>query len=419
MLIFLYLSETEDPMRKSKAVCTILYIILFTFLDIYKNKHPKILKIIFPAVNLVVGIGMALENVALPEFRMYESWILYYMLAHLICFIFSPNWKQTVGTFAFVKIFFMVIVSIKFDNVGLVTYGMISISIMLYTMTSMMYSKMWIEMLKKIIQNKNLFETIKTIFYTFPDGVIVQKVHDLSNDSIIIYANDTAHRQLGGPENLTGRKLTELDMKCNIIVNDNEDKNHQTVAQESTINDVLNIIVSKIDTIDQVFTNQIKLVKEDNESEEVYNIRSVKIKWNDSEDAYLHAFSNITYLKLLEKEKITNKLMHIMLSSVSHEFRTPLNSFSNALFVIELNQKALLSIIEKECSARSMVKIDDLKMKSSKFIKIGNISAKILLNLVEDILDFAKIEAGSFSLSIQNFVVQDLIDEITYIFESQ
>lgn len=50
---------------------------------------------------------------------------------------------------------------------------------------------------------------------------------------------------------------------------------------------------------------------------------------------------------------------------------------------------------------------------------MGNISAKILENLVEDVLDFAKIEAGSFSLNPKIFRLKDLIDEILYIFQIQ
>ena len=41
-------------------------------------------------------------------------------------------------------------------------------------------------------------------------------------------------------------------------------------------------------------------------------------------------------LNKLEKEKATNKWLHVMFSSISHEFRTPINAFTNALSLIEL-----------------------------------------------------------------------------------
>jgi signal transduction histidine kinase len=54
-----------------------------------------------------------------------------------------------------------------------------------------------------------------------------------------------------------------------------------------------------------------------------------------------------------------------------------------------------------------------------KNIRMASVSSKILQSLTEDILDFAKIEAGIFSLNQHPFVIQNLIDDITYIFEYQ
>lgn len=54
-----------------------------------------------------------------------------------------------------------------------------------------------------------------------------------------------------------------------------------------------------------------------------------------------------------------------------------------------------------------------------KNIKMASVSSKILQSLTEDILDFAKIEAGMFSLNEHPFVIQNLIEEIKYIFEFQ
>jgi len=53
--------------------------------------------------------------------------------------------------------------------------------------------------------------------------------------------------------------------------------------------------------------------------------------------SYMHVFINTTHIKKYENEKAVNELLHLMFSSVSHEFRTPLNAFTNALSMIELN----------------------------------------------------------------------------------
>ena len=55
----------------------------------------------------------------------------------------------------------------------------------------------------------------------------------------------------------------------------------------------------------------------------------------------------------------------------------------------------------------------------SKFLTMGKVSAKILENLVEDVLDLAKIESGNFELNPHNFTISELISEINYVFEFQ
>ena len=56
---------------------------------------------------------------------------------------------------------------------------------------------------------------------------------------------------------------------------------------------------------------------------------------------------------------------------------------------------------------------------NEKFFKICKISTTSLMSLVEDILDLAKIEAGTFSLNKQLFEVKSLVQDIQYVFEFQ
>jgi signal transduction histidine kinase len=52
-------------------------------------------------------------------------------------------------------------------------------------------------------------------------------------------------------------------------------------------------------------------------------------------------------------------------------------------------------------------------------MKIGTISSKLLLSLIEDILDLAKIDAGTFKLNIGEFNLDEFLNEIDYIFFDQ
>jgi signal transduction histidine kinase len=51
--------------------------------------------------------------------------------------------------------------------------------------------------------------------------------------------------------------------------------------------------------------------------------------------------------------------------------------------------------------------------------KMGRVSSTLLLGLIEDILDLAKFDAGTFSLTNAKFGVHELVQEIDYIFGNQ
>lgn len=124
----------------------------------------------------------------------------------------------------------------------------------------------------------------------------------------------------------------------------------------------------------------------------------------------------------LEKERATNKCMHIMLSSISHEFRTPLNAFMNATELVKISVRSVEDIfaqIDNRVGDAHKRRSKQLLHSMTRNLQIWTITAKTLQNLTEDILDFAKIEAGTFKLNEEAFRVRDLLDEVTFIFEDQ
>lgn len=134
----------------------------------------------------------------------------------------------------------------------------------------------------------------------------------------------------------------------------------------------------------------------------------------------MHMFINTNDIKKLEKQKAINKCQHIMLSSVSHEFRTPINAFSNSLELLKLSFEKLNIMNNKLIqNPKQKLEHDLITQNINKYIKIGRVSSKMLMNLVEDILDLAKIEAGTFSTNMCNFVLEHLIEDIQDIFSFQ
>ncbi len=100
----------------------------------------------------------------------------------------------------------------------------------------------------------------------------------------------------------------------------------------------------------------------------------------------------IERLELLHKAQAASRAKSAFISNMSHELRTPLNSIIGFAQYLQ------------------MAETDEENIKAAKSIEIAG---RHLLDMINDILDFAKIEAGAVRINKKSFTVKELIDEIT------
>jgi hypothetical protein len=130
--------------------------------------------------------------------------------------------------------------------------------------------------------------------------------------------------------------------------------------------------------------------------------------WMESEFSLLKLFADllvnvqmkIRYQQSMkmakEKAEESDRLKSAFLSNMSHEIRTPMNAicgFSNLL----LNKS--ISDEEKE-----------------EFVQIINVNSQQLLNIINDIIDVSKIEAGQVTVSNVDFSLNNLLKDIQLMF---
>lgn len=106
-------------------------------------------------------------------------------------------------------------------------------------------------------------------------------------------------------------------------------------------------------------------------------------------------------LKLKKEAEIAQKASeakNIFLANMSHEIRTPVTGI---IGMSEILNKTQLNVTQKE------------------YLNIITESSKILLNLINDILDISKIEAGKLKLKAERFNLADLIENIRTLIKPQ
>ena len=153
------------------------------------------------------------------------------------------------------------------------------------------------------------------------------------------------------------------------------------------------------------------------ESIKHFTFKSNQVAWESNKKSYMHLIIDTSSTVKLQAQKTKNKVQKVMFASVSHELRTPLNAFENSLSLIEIWVDKVRSMSQSTHDVR--ISPDKAFESIAKYIKMGKVSSKILMNIVEDILDLEKIDSGTFSLNIDRFRLSDIVDDINFMFKSQ
>jgi two-component system CheB/CheR fusion protein len=100
-----------------------------------------------------------------------------------------------------------------------------------------------------------------------------------------------------------------------------------------------------------------------------------------------------------EKAEQADKLKSTFLANMSHEIRTPLNGILGFANLMELRE------FKRE--------------KEIEYLRIINNSGKVLLNLINDIIDIAKIEAGQINIEKSDVDLHTIFSELSEFYDSE
>ncbi|CAD8213635.1 unnamed protein product [Paramecium octaurelia] len=121
---------------------------------------------------------------------------------------------------------------------------------------------------------------------------------------------------------------------------------------------------------------------------------------NESENpVLLIIIKNITSKYKCQQLRDEQIIHHSLIKSFSHELRTPLNSCQQ-----------MLNLMKQQQSQNKFFQ---------DYLDIAQCSITLLIHQINDILDYAAIQSYSFSYNISNFTINQIIDEIDYLYRLQ
>ena len=120
-----------------------------------------------------------------------------------------------------------------------------------------------------------------------------------------------------------------------------------------------------------------------------YELRLNTITWKN-DGCFLLMFQDTTIVQLNEKLKQINMYKDMLLATVSHDLRTPINGMLNVLDTIE----------------------PDITPEHRPLLKICRDSGDLLLLMINDILDFSQIQNQKLKLSFTTAVTRKIVTEV-------
>ena len=384
----------------------------------------------FTIVLILEGMFATYEGWNNSEWKYHESWIIFYSTFLIFSISWWFNWKRIIILYLITQIINLILFYFVYKKSSFYFYAGYAFITILLPLVWMLIARIILVFLMLIRNNQELVKIIYKILQIFPEGFLIQELDKNSEQLIVQFVNDTAAKEIVNYENPCGKPID--DSKLNYTVKKVMNSNDQSYSDEDDCTMMLSkllysykneIKIHKEETIDliEVWNYSSESSKVEIDTTKQYKVKTIKLNLGDYKAYYIHIFINKTFEKHLTIEKDKHELLQCTLSWVFNELKTPINYFSNSIYLLESNYNSLLKNIKEINNEDLKEKIISERLMDSneQFFNVWKISTISLLSLIENFIDLSKLESETFTLNEEPFSLKTLIHEIEYIFGFQ
>mmetsp|Transcript_21076 Transcript_21076/g.18693 ORF Transcript_21076/g.18693 Transcript_21076/m.18693 type:complete len:209 (-) Transcript_21076:758-1384(-) len=203
--------------------------------------------------------------------------------------------------------------------------------------------------IKTIENTQCIINVFMNIYKEFPEGVMFEDMDLKTLKTNVSFVNPILHQTIYRNKSWKEERkvLNEINSIQNVVLQSNlSEEDRDQNEQDLNLNQLLDFhtkysIENKVG-VESEFDLFIKPdrfdhleAEDDCISASSYIVKTIYMNCPIYPCRVLHLFLNITNIKELEQQKAA--CLQLMFASASHEFRTPLNAFSNSLHLLKTN----------------------------------------------------------------------------------
>jgi len=390
---------------------TYFALLIALFLVVLHFSPHKIVYVV-PLTMIFIGYAMAEVVWAQEEYRMNEYMLAWMCLHFLLVILIPTQWKLNSLIFWWSCVYLPIRIYI--------TFNVIPLSLLFSLFTSAIYFTVWSSSIYQkledlniiLLNNQRLIQEMRRILEIFPHGVLIQS-SIIENSLRMVNRNFKKHiRSISH----NSAKLKQIEVSFD---DSGERKESLFDVLKDQISNLRDSDVKELNNVTIKWSDQprpaqlFERIESGAEWAKKFNVKTFNINW-EGNPSYMHVFIDITDIQKLEEANNNIRCQKIMFASVSHEFRTPLNAIMHSYSFIDDQLQSI-----KKGDFKSENEQDKTFARINKFLKMGKNSSILLLSLVEDILSLSKMEAGTFNTSMTQFSIEELVSEVSDVFEMQ
>ncbi|MCS7232611.1 MAG: ATP-binding protein [Synergistetes bacterium] len=201
--------------------------------------------------------------------------------------------------------------------------------------------------------------------------------------------------EINGKIKSANRKLLEL-----IELKDKEPRDVLGKRVEEVLPDILSLKIREVltETVIKVRVSEEEVSYIENDREITLGISSTLFRQNEDQGIIL-IVRDLSESKELEKLRRLDKLKSEFISSVSHELKTPLTAIKGFIELLLDNPESIPSETAKA------------------YLSFMNEEVNNLTRLINDLLDFSRLETSKLYLELEEFDINELIERAVSMFE--